>query len=117
MAFFIAANTGVGAFEIYPFAIPHLTTLCFVIVCCAYAAFQHRHWLVVGSLIAFGLAGTLLTVSYAGSKWPGGNDGPGLAWVFIIGGFSALNAICAIVVIISLVREKFWPSYVRHDRD
>lgn len=49
--------------------------------------------------IAVPLHGLLfLPFYYANSRWPGGDDGPGLAWLFFIGGGSYIAGLVALII-------------------
>ena len=47
-----------------------------------------------------------LPYRYAINRWPGGDDGPGMAWVFLVGGGSYIAALIAVVIIIIALRGK-----------
>jgi hypothetical protein len=49
---------------------------------------------------------------FAVSRWPGGNDGGGIAWVLLIGGGSCIAGILSLVLIViaavTMLRTKKW---------
>ena len=60
---------------------------------------------------AIALHGSLvLSCRYAMSQWPGGDDGPGMGWFFIVGGGSyvalATALLCAMLVAFSRAENK-----------
>lgn len=41
-----------------------------------------------------------LPFRFAMKRWPGGNDGPGMAWLFLLGGGSCIAGLLALVLIV-----------------
>ena len=73
----------------YWFTIPHLILLPLSAAVVALDAVRHRRATFIAALVC--LSCLLPTWFFAGSRWPGGDDGPGMAWVYGIGLASLLS--------------------------
>jgi hypothetical protein len=101
-----ATSTGFSNVPVYDFAVPHLGCLGVATVLLGYSLAKQPSSRVLELIIAAVLAMTLLTAIYAGYQWPGGNDGPGIAWVFIVGGFSLVNAGASVVLGMAALKHR-----------
>jgi hypothetical protein len=96
-SFFAYEITGIlpgyaGSF--YWFTIPHLVLLPLSLAA-VIADFRLEGRLAFrGALICLGCA--LPTFLFAMNQWPGGDDGPGMAWAFVVGPASLVNALVGI---------------------
>src|SRR5512135_131116 len=92
----------------YPFTLPFifLAGISLVLSICGLVVRRIRAYIFWFAASSHGLL--FLPFYYAIRHWPGGDDGPGLAWGFLIGGGSCIAAIIAIVfllmTILALVR-------------
>ena len=93
LAYFIAFN----AMGFYWFTLPHLILLPLAIAAVAIHAKSQGTRAFVPSLIC--MACLLPTWFFASSLWPGGDDGPGMAWVVGIGILSLLTAVIGLPLI------------------
>lgn len=98
-----ATSTGTSSIPIYPFTIPHLTVVALAVVLLGCRVYTDTKNLLITSGIAVVLAASLLTAGYGLSRWPGGNDGPGLGWALFVGPLSVVNAAAAIAFLVSAV--------------
>ena len=47
-----------------------------------------------------------LPYNFAISRWPGGDDGPGMAWLLFVGGGAIIaGVIASVIVIIEIIRK------------
>jgi len=97
VALALATSTGFSDIPVYRFALPHLGCVGMATVLLGYSLAKQPSSRGLEVPIATALAMTLLTAIYARYQWPGGNDGPGTAWVFIVGGLSLVNACVSLV--------------------
>jgi hypothetical protein len=74
----------------YWFTIPHLVLLPLSAVVVALYAMRRTRATFIAALIC--LSCLLPSWFFAASQWPGGDDGPGMAWVYGIGLASLLSA-------------------------
>ena len=74
----------------YWFTVPHLALLPLSVVMVALDAVRRSKATFVAALTC--LSCLLPTWLFAGVRWPGGDDGPGMAWVYGIGLASVLSA-------------------------
>ena len=90
----------------YPFTKPFIFSSGFIVVLAIWGiAQQEARKVIFWSAVT--LQGLLyLPYRYAINRWPGGDDGPGMAWVFLVGGGSYIAALIAVVVIIIALRGK-----------
>lgn len=58
-----------------------------------------RHWFLFLVASSAGLASLWLPWSYAMSGWPGGDDGGGLAWLFLGGGACVFNSLAGLTTL------------------
>jgi hypothetical protein len=47
-----------------------------------------------------------LPFNFAASRWPGGDDGPGLAWIMLVGGGSCIAAVLSLILIVVEIVSK-----------
>jgi hypothetical protein len=73
----------------YWFTIPHLVLLPLSAAVVVLDAVRRKRATFLAALIC--LSCLLPTWLFAGSQWPGGDDGPGMAWVYGIGLASLLS--------------------------
>ena len=81
----------------YWFTIPHLILLPVSVVAVALYAVKRRNTMFTAALIC--LSCLLPTWFFASFQWPGGDDGPGMAWVYGIGLVSLLNTAIGVPLI------------------
>jgi hypothetical protein len=90
----------------YPFTGPYII-MSGLIVAMAFWGSAHQQSRKAIFWAAVPLHGLLyLPYRYAINRWPGGDDGPGIAWVFLVGGGSCIAALVAVVLIIIELRGK-----------
>ena len=78
----------------YWFTVPHLLL---VIACCLIVYIDYK----LGATWSLTLAWIFILVLpvtywFAISRWPGGDDGPGLAWALLVGGVSLVSVLVGI---------------------
>jgi hypothetical protein len=93
----------------YPFTLPFivLAGVCILPPISGLVAKKARPLMFWISIPLHGLL--ILPFRYALKRWPGGDDGPGLAWGFIIGGGSCVACLIALALLtvgIRLVLQK-----------
>jgi hypothetical protein len=92
----------------YWFTIPHRVllplTLAAVVI---HAKFRTKTALVIAIVCLSGLLPTSF-FPFADNLWPGGDDGPGLAWLFFLGGASLLNIVIGVPML--LLADRFYPK-------
>jgi hypothetical protein len=89
MAYSITGILPGYAGSFYWFTIPHLVLLPLSAAVVALDALRRKRATFIAALIC--LSCLLPTWFFAGSQWPGGDDGPGMAWVYGIGLASLLS--------------------------
>ena len=102
----LATSTGFTDVPIYRFTIPHLTLVALTLLVLSLGALRRPLELLIVVIMAVALSATLITAMHAASKWPGGNDGPGIAWFYFIGGLSAINGCAAVVFGVAAFRNR-----------
>jgi hypothetical protein len=102
----LASLTAINAFSFiyegsfYPFTLPtvFVAAFCFLLSALALAKVVARRisfWLVV----SVGSSAFIMS-RYAMAFWPGGDDGPGMLWLLLVGFGSALLSLSSIVMFI-----------------
>lgn len=88
-----------GALQFYPATIPTLVQagLGGLIALAGLTFVRKRFVCLFISSAALGLLG--LPAFYAMSQWPGGDDGGGMGWLFIVGGGCAVSLVVALVTV------------------
>ena len=81
----------------YWFTIPHLLLLPLSVVAVVLDAVRHQRATLITALIC--LSCLLPTWFFASIQWPGGNDGPGMAWVYGIGLASLLSTTMGLLLV------------------
>ena len=89
LAFSITGIVGGYAGSFYWFTIPHLLLVPLSAVMVALHAILRKEGTLTASFLC--LSCLLLTWLYAGAHWPGGDDGPGMAWIYGVGLASVLS--------------------------
>ena len=81
----------------YWFTIPHLVLLPLSIVLVVLDSMHRKRAVFIGTFIC--LPCLLPTWYFASSQWPGGDDGPGMAWVYGIGLASLLSTVIGLPLV------------------
>ena len=107
-SFMSLGSLWVGSF--YPFTLPFVVQAAVLVMLCA-AGLAAKRAIVPLFWITIPLHGLLfLPFYFAITHWPGGDDCPGLAWLFFVGGGSCIAGILAIVFavigIVTTVRKR-----------
>jgi hypothetical protein len=97
MAFSITGILPGYAGSFYWFTIPHLVVLPLSTVSVALDAVRRKRATFIATLIC--ISCLLPTRFFAGRQWPGGDDGPGIAWVYGIGLASLLSTVVGLPLV------------------
>jgi hypothetical protein len=121
---FIAGLTFAGAFasdagSFYWFTLPFLadTAVC-VVLCCAGVVIRRTRQTVFWVVAPFH-ALLFVPFLFAMALWPGGDDGPGLAWLFLIGGGSLIAFFLSgtlMTIVCVLKKRRAWHAMPLHQR-
>jgi len=93
-----AGNLMINNGDFYIFTLPHFLLLIGGITTLVFNFFQRKTLLIWVAIIQILLL--LASWYWAMHHWPGGNDGPGLAWYFLIGGASLISAILGTLLLL-----------------
>jgi energy-converting hydrogenase Eha subunit G len=102
----VATSTGGDrSISIYSFTVPHLGMIVFAVCLLVWCVRGSRFTVAAFSVTGIALVASLATAAYAMFKWPGGNDGPGIAWSYIVVGFSILNVFAGLILLAAVLAE------------
>ena len=93
----------------YPFTLPFLFQINLIVVVSIFVLTKKSLPLYFFNLVSF----TLLigSSSFAMTRWPGGDDGPGLAWSFLIGlgtiGTLMLGVVLIVLSVVLIRKNRF----------
>lgn len=110
MAYTITGVLPGYAGSFYWFTIPHLVLLPTAAVMVVLDAVRRQRATLVAALLC--LVCLLPTWFFAGTQWPGGDDGPGMAWVYGIGLASLLS--CAVGIPLLYVAHRLYRRGSKH---
>ncbi len=102
----LATSTGFADVPFYRFTIPHLVIVGLTLLVLGVAAFTRLSSLFMLVTMTVALSVTLITAVYVAAQWPGGNDGPGITWFYLIGGLCMINVAASIVFGVSALRDQ-----------
>jgi hypothetical protein len=102
--------TGVFPFypaDFYAFTVPFMIVSfgSFLLALIGILIRKAQKFFFITSLILFALL--VAPYAYAISQWPGGDDGPGMAWTIFVGGGAFLAAIFGFFVLLYYLAKKF----------
>ena len=96
----------------YPFTLPFILQSTACVICACFAIFSRHRRLFFWITVA--LNGLLILAHhYAMSRWPGGDDGPGLAWLLILKPVVIISGIISVIwglLVVILKKKKSEPA-------